>query len=196
VTLRPIDDLQQLALDAQPELQVIRAEIARAEAAVAVAGGERRPDFVIRGGYMWMGDDRDAITGGVGISWPNAPWARNGVRLVGQEAQAGVSAARARYEAQVNQTRLMVQEAHIRAQSAARRAALLRTSIVPQSGQALDVSRVGYQADRAGFLDIIDNQRVLAEARLGYLRALAELDDARTDLERAVGSPISLEAGR
>jgi outer membrane protein TolC len=196
VALRPIDDLQQLALDAQPELQVIRAEIARAEALVAVAGGERRPDFVIRGGYMWMGDDRDAITGGVGISWPNAPWARNGVKLVGQEAQAGVSAARARYEAQVNRTRLMVQEAHIRAQSAARRAALLRTSIVPQSGQALDVSRVGYQADRAGFLDIIDNQRVLAEARLGYLRALAELDDARTDLERAVGSPITLETRR
>ena len=65
---------------------------------------------------------------------------------------------------------------------------------MPQSHQTLEVSRVGYQADRNGFLDIIDNQRTLAEARLGYYRALAELEQARADLERAVGAPI-LDSG-
>jgi outer membrane protein TolC len=196
IALKPLAGLQQAALDAQPELQVARAEIDRAEAAVAVADGERRPDFVVKGGYMWMGRESDALTGSVGISWPNAPWSRKGVDLARQEARAGVSAARVRYDAQVSRIRLMVTEAYIRAESAARRAALLRTSVVPQSGQALDVSRVGYQADRAEFLDIIDNQRVLAEARLGYVRALAELDDARADLERAVGTADVLEQGR
>jgi outer membrane protein TolC len=196
VALRSVADLQKLALDAQPELELARAEIARAEASVAAADVERRPDFVVKGGYMWMGDERDAITGTFGISWANAPWARKGLDLARQEARAGVSAARARYDAQVSQVRLMVQDAYIRAESAARRAALLRTSIVPQSGQALDVSRVGYQADRAEFLDIVDNQRVLAEARLGYLRALAELEEARTDLERAVGTADITEQGR
>jgi outer membrane protein TolC len=85
----------------------------------------------------------------------------------------------------------MVQEAHIRLESAAERAALLRTSVVPQSAQALDVSRVGYQADRGDFLDIVDNQRMVAEARLGYYRALADLEQARADLERAVGMPLT-----
>jgi outer membrane protein TolC len=84
----------------------------------------------------------------------------------------------------------MVQEAYVRLESAAARAALLRTSIEPQSEQALDVSRVGYQADRGGFLDIIDNQRLVIDARLGYYRALAEMEQARADLERAVGAPI------
>jgi outer membrane protein TolC len=75
-------------------------------------------------------------------------------------------------------------------QSASERAALLRTSLVPQSTQALDVARVGYQSDRGDFLDIIDNQRMLAEARLAYYAALADLEAARADLERAVGAPI------
>jgi outer membrane protein TolC len=194
--LKPLADLQRLAIEAQPRLQVARAEIERAEAAVAVADAGRRPDFMLEGGYMFMGGERDAITGGVGITWPHAPWSRRGLDLARTEARAEVAAARARYEADVSQIQLMVADAYIRAESAARRAALLRTSVVPQSGQALDVSRIGYQSDRAEFLDIIDNQRVLAEARLGYLRALAALDDARGDLEGAVGTADVLEQER
>ena len=138
----------------------------------------------------------DALTAGVGITWPNAPWARKGVEIARAGARADVTAARAAYDAEVNRVRLAVREAYIRAESAAARAALLRTSIVPQSTQALDVSRVGYQSDRGEFLDIIDNQRVLAEARLGYYRALAELEQARADLERAVGGAVAVAASR
>jgi cobalt-zinc-cadmium efflux system outer membrane protein len=140
---------------------------------------------------MAMGSDRDAFTASVGITWPNAPWSRKGIDLARSQARAEVTAAKAKYEAEAARVRLMVQEAWVRADSAARRAALLRTSVVPQSTQALDVSRVGYQADRGEFLDIVDNQRVLAEARLGYYRALADLAQARADLERAVGAPAA-----
>ncbi|HXW08523.1 MAG TPA: TolC family protein [Vicinamibacterales bacterium] len=194
--LRPIAELLQLALASQPELVVARAEIARAEAAVTLADRERRPDFVVRGGYMLMGDATDAITGGVGISWPNAPWSRKSLDLRRQEARVEVTAAQARYDAQVSRVRLLIQEAYVRAGSAARRAAILRTSVVPQSNQAMDISRVGYQSDRAAFFDMVDNQRVLSEVDLGYVRALAELDDARTELERLVGADAMLEAER
>jgi outer membrane protein TolC len=85
----------------------------------------------------------------------------------------------------------MVQEAYVRLESASERAALIRTSITPQSTQALDLSRVGYQSDRGGFLDMIDNQRLVAEARLGYYRALADIELARADLERAIGAPLA-----
>lgn len=194
--LRPAAVLHQAALDRQPDLLVARAEIARAEAASAVADSGGKPDFVATGGYMVMAGERDAFTAAFGITWPNAPWSRGGVLLARREARAEITASQARYEAEVNRIKLMVQEAWVRADSAARRAALLRTSIVPQSHQTLEVSRVGYQADRNGFLDIIDNQRILAEARLGYYRALAELEQARADLERAVGAPVLENAVR
>jgi outer membrane protein TolC len=188
--LPPTAELQRLALERQPELAMARADIERAEAAVALAQGDRRPDFFVRGGYMLMPGDAGAFTAAVGITWPNAPWSRKRFDAATEQAQLDVKAARARYEAAANGLRLMVQEAYVRVQSAAERAALLRTSLIPQSGQALEVSRVGYNADRGTFLDIIDNQRMLTEARLGHYRALAELEQARADLERAVGAPF------
>jgi outer membrane protein, heavy metal efflux system len=185
--LPPVAELQRLAIEHQPELAMVRAEIARAEASVEVVRSERRPDYFVRGGYMLMPGEAGAFTAGVGITWNNAPWSRGRNDLAEEEARLGVEAERAAYEAAVNGLRLMVQEAYIRVEAAAARAALLRTSLVPQSSQALDVSRVGYQSDRGDFLDIIDNQRLLAAARLGYYRALADLEQARADLDRAVG---------
>ena len=186
--LPAVAELQRLALERQPELAMARADVERAEAAAAAARGERKPDFFVRGGYMLMPGDAGAFTASVGISWPNAPWSRKRLDLAVEQAQLDVKAARARYDAGVNGLRLMVQEAYVRLESATVRAALLRTSVVPQSAQALDVSRVGYQADRGVFLDIIDSQRLVAEARLGYYRALADIEQARADLERAIGS--------
>ena len=186
--LPPVAELQRLAVERQPELAMARAEIAREEASVAVVRSERKADYFVRGGYMLMPGDAGAFTAGVGITWNNAPWARGRNVLAEDEARLRVAAAKAGYDSAVNAVRLMVQEAVIRVESAASRAALLRTSLVPQSTQALDISRIGYQTDRGELLTIIDNQRMLAAARLGYYRALADLEQARADLERAIGS--------
>jgi cobalt-zinc-cadmium efflux system outer membrane protein len=193
VPLPRVAELQTRAIERQPELALARAEIARAEVAVEVARSERRPDFVVRGGYMLMPGEPGAFTAGVGITWNNAPWTRGRNALLEDEAGRRVTAARAAYDAAVAGTRLMVQDAYIRVEAAAARAALLRTSLVPQTTQALEVSRIGYQADRGEFLDIVDNQRLLAAARLGYYKALAELEQARADLERAAGAGLPQE---
>src|SRR4029453_4325606 len=44
-------DLQRLAIERQPELQRARLEIDRAEAELAVAKGDYKPDFSVQGGY-------------------------------------------------------------------------------------------------------------------------------------------------
>jgi outer membrane protein TolC len=88
------------------------------------------------------------------------------------------------------QLRLAVHDAYIRTQAAAQRAALLRTTVVPQSQQAMEVSRVAYQSDRVDFLSVVDNQRALLDAQLNYFRALGDRDMALADLARAVGTEI------
>ena len=52
------------------------------------------------------------------------------------------------------------------------------------------MSRVAYQADQGDFLTLIDNQRVLLDVQLAYYRALSDLEQARADLERAVGTDV------
>ena len=87
--------------------------------------------------------------------------------------------------------RLSIQSAYIRVKAAEQRASLLRTTILPQSQQTLEVSRVAYQADRVEFLALLENERTLLNAQLEYYRALSDFDQALADLERAIGSEIS-----
>ena len=189
--LPPAETLQQLALDHQPELTVARLGVERAAAGVAVAKHDTRPDFFVMGGYMLMPHHRsDAWMAKVGITWPGAPWSRGRIDARRREAEAEVAVADAEVAAVRNALRLAVQQAYVRVKSAERRAALLRTTIVPQSEQILEVSRAGYQTDRVEFLAIIDNARVRLDARLDYYRALSDLEQALADLERAVGAPL------
>ena len=195
VALPPVSELQRLALTQQPDLTAADLEVTRAEAALGVVRSEYRPDFSVMGGYMVMPGQRDSWMAKVGITWPTAPWTKSRVDAKAAEATASVAAARARSEAVASATREAVYTAHVRADAASRRASLLRTTIVPQSEQTLEVSRVAYQTDQVDFLVLIDNQRILLDTQVDYFRALNDLERARAALKRAVGTDISAEPG-
>jgi outer membrane protein, heavy metal efflux system len=189
-TLPATADLQRLALDRQPELQRARLEVERAEAELASVRSEYKPDFSVQGGYMLQPRMTDAWMGRIGITWPKAPWSRGKIDARVAEQTAAIQTAKARTQAAENMVRLAVQEAYVRAKSAQDRAVLLRTTILPQSQQTLEVSRVAYQTDRVDFQALIDNQRVLLDVNLDYFRALSEFTQALADLERATGTDL------
>ena len=103
--LPPVSELQRLALDQQPDLKAAELEVIRADAALGVVRSEYRPDFSVMGGYMLMPGQRDAWMAKVGITWPNAPWAKPRVDARVAEATASMAAARARRDAVVSATR-------------------------------------------------------------------------------------------
>ena len=183
-------ELQRNAVDRQPELQALRIDIERMEATLAAQQHEYKPDFFVKGGYALMPGQADAWTAMAGITWPKAPWARHGIDARVAEADAAVETARARHAVAASAIRLAVHQAYVRADAAQERAALLRTSIVPQSDQTLAVSRAAYQTNQGDFLMLIDNQRVLLDVQRAYYRALSDLEQARADLERAVGTDL------
>lgn len=182
--------LQRLAIEQQPELRAARLAVERSTAALAVANREYKPDFFVGGGYMLLPRDTDAWTATVGMTWPSAPWARGRLDARKAEAALDIDAARARQRAVENGLRLAVQDAYIRVKSAEQRASLIRTTILPQARQTLEVARVGYQADRVDFLAVLDDQRALLQAQLDYHRALSDLEQALADLERAIGANL------
>ena len=183
-------ELQRLALDHQPELTRAHVEIERADAELASAKQEYKPNFTVQGGYLLMPGQTDAWLARVGVTWPRAPWSREKISARIAEQIAASEAAKARERAMQHMVRLAVQEAYVRATSAQARAALLRTTILPQAQQTLDVSRIGYQTDKVDFQAVMDNQRTLLDAQLGYVRALSEFEQATADLERAVGTDL------
>jgi outer membrane protein, heavy metal efflux system len=63
-----------------------------------------------------------------------------------------------------------------------------RTRILPKAEEALKLVRGGFDAGKFGFLDRVDTQRTLAEARLAYLDKLLELNLALSELESLAGT--------
>ena len=185
-----VEQLQTTALAEKPDLKSVRQQVERAEAELAVAKQEYKPDYSLQGGYMLMPNQTDGLMAKVGITWTRAPWARGKIDLRVQEMTAEIEAARARQAVAESETRLSIQEAYVRAKAAEHRAALLRTTILPQSQQTLEVSRVGYQSDQVDFLAILENQRMLLDSQLEYYKALGDFQQAIADLERAVGADV------
>jgi outer membrane protein TolC len=190
VALPSSEDLQQLAIGQHPELKAAQLTTERAQAALAVVNRDYKPDFFVGGGYMLMPREAGAWTASAGMTWPNAPWSRGRLDAKRAEATAEITAAQASARAVERQIRLAVHDAFIRANAATQRAALLRTAVLPQSEQTLELSRVAYQSDRVDFLALIDNQRALLDAELNYYRALSDRELALADLARAIGTEI------
>ncbi|MBM3817847.1 MAG: TolC family protein, partial [Acidimicrobiia bacterium] len=78
LTVIPFDPAG-VALERHPDMAVANATVAREEAELARLSGERRPDFVVGGGYMLTPGSAGAWTARGGIMWPSAPWSRGGL---------------------------------------------------------------------------------------------------------------------
>jgi outer membrane protein TolC len=188
--IQPVEELQRLAREGHPELKAAQLKIERSEAALAVANGDYKPDFMVGGGYQLMPRSAGAWTATVGMTWPNAPWSRRRLDAAKAEAIAEIAAAKARQQVVVAAIGSAIQDAYIRATAARTRASMLRDSVIPQMQQLLDGARLAYQSERGDVAAVVEVQRMLLDAQLDYFRALSDQQQARADLERGVGADL------
>lgn len=180
-------DATKAALERHPAMARAAAEMAREDAELARLRGERRPDFVVGGGYMLMPGDAGAWTARAGMTWPNAPWSRGGLNSAIDAQARRIEAAAARREAIASAIRRGVHEAQVRIDAARQRADLISTTLRPHVEHAFEVSRAAYAAGRAGFADLIEGQRVVLAVEVEYVAAQAEMAVALAALDRAMG---------
>jgi outer membrane protein TolC len=191
VVLPPLDVVQSIARERHPELEVPRIQARVASADEAIASSERRPDFLVQGGYMVMPNETNALTARFGITWPTAPWASGRIEAQRREAVARREAARASERALANAVAQQVQEAWVRARAADERAALIRGGLLPQTQHALELARLAYQSDRASFLDVVDAARTMLDVQRDLVQAEGDRWLALVALERAAGTDLA-----
>jgi cobalt-zinc-cadmium efflux system outer membrane protein len=194
VLVAATSDLQRLAIDRQPALQRARLDVEHAEAELASARLDYKPDFTVQAGYLLMPNQTDSLLARVGITWPRAPWSHARVDAHVAEQASSVDVARVRLHATENSVRLSVQQAYVHAHAAEERASLLRTTILPQAQQMVEVSRIAYEADRGDFQTMLDAERMVLNANLDYFRAVTDFSQAAADLERAIGTDLPADA--
>ncbi len=189
----PLAALVDTARAERPELKSMASQQRGAAAATALARSFWMPD-------LSLGVQQNAAQGlpttwttSVGLSLPLFFW--NHTR--GEVAQARhreleLSASYRDVAAQVDQD---VRDTWATATTALRQALFLRDQLLPEARRAYQIALVSYGLGGVSALDVLDARRTLLGAESQYADALGAADDARADLERAVGRPITWQTG-
>jgi outer membrane protein TolC len=167
---------------------MVEAEVAREEAELERLRGERRPDYVVGGGYMLVPGEAGAWTGRAGITWPNAPWSRGRLHAAIDLQSKRLDAARARRAVIAAQLREGIREAVVRLNAAERHVRLIESTVLPQIEHAFELTRLAYATGEGPFTEILETRRTLLSTQLEYLEAQANVARARADLETAAGA--------
>ena len=184
-----INALQERALANRPELRAASFAIQQSEQAKALAKKNYLPDFAVEVAYwnVHSGSDRwqAALT-------MNLPWLFPGkydarVRQAAMEEQR----ARAEFVATRNDTIARLHDLFAGVKSAERLLQTYQGGVLPQAEQLLESARIGYQAGRVDFLEVIESERTLRDMQLDYYTALAQFWQQAAEIERVVGEDVA-----
>lgn len=105
---------------------------------------------------------------------------------------------KARYEAEAGALRLRseVAQAHERLKAAVEEAEAVQRDVLPGAQVAYDAAAKGFELGKFSFLDVLDAQRTLLEARARHLRATADAHRAAAELNRLLGDSPETSAPR
>ena len=182
------EDLIALALDHRPELAAQAAAVAREQTALRLARMNYLPDFEVAASRFINRTGGDGFGAMASISIPLAFKSKYDAGV--EQASARLAAARADQRRLEDRVRREVQQAFLRARSALERHQLFVSTHIPQAEQALRASEAAYQTGRMDFLSLIDSVRAIEAIHLEHYEADADFEEARADLERAVGTEL------
>jgi cobalt-zinc-cadmium efflux system outer membrane protein len=185
--LPPLPSSEELVarLAAAPALARARLEADRRSALAEVERTRRIPNVTVSVGAQRVEElGRDQAI--VGLSVPLPLFDRNQGNLL----EALRRADKARDELAATEIRLSteVAQAYERFKALSLEVDTLQKDILPGAQSAYEAASKGYELGKFNFLEVLDAQRTLFQARSQYLRALAEAHRASADIDRVLGT--------
>ena len=178
--------------NASPDIALAEAERDSATARIEIERAKRVPDPNVRAGFRQLMEvDESAFV--VGVSVPLPIWNRNS----GAIAAARADARRADYAVAARERELARDIAYLSSQSEAARAQIKAYAerIIPASEQALNQSLGAYRQGGLSYIEVLDAQTSLTEAKMRQISALLTYHRAEAKLARRMGalSPENLQ---
>jgi outer membrane protein TolC len=180
-----LDHLLATAASTRPEIQKAEAEIQRDQTTGQLMKKEFYPDYKLGVEYRSLNNDDDMVMFTIGVELPL--W-RSKYKAAAREAEKMTDASRAARQAALQQTAFDVRDAHFKLQTARRTSDLYRTVLVPQAERRFQASDSSYRTGKTDFLDLLESERFLLEARVMAAMAEAGIGTQLARLERAVGT--------
>ena len=171
-------------LDQSAELRLAEVQIQRTEAALGSERAQRIPDLTVSIGSQYSREDREQVNV-VGMSMPLPLFNRNQGNVLAASRRA--DQARDLRNAAELRLRTLVQSALDQWTTSAREVDSYHQVILPAAQKAVDTATRGFEMGKFGFLEVLDAQRTLIDARTQYLESMAMATDARVTVERVYG---------
>jgi cobalt-zinc-cadmium efflux system outer membrane protein len=185
--------LEDTARAERPELRGLASQRQGASAATSLARSFWLPDLSVGLAQNTVVGTPSTWTTSVGFSLPLFFWNHTrGEVAEARHRELELSASFRDLQAQVDQD---VRTTYAAAETALRQALWLRDQLLPEARRAYDVSLVSYGLGGSSALDVLDARRTLLDAEGQYADALGAANDARADLERAIGGPLDAASG-
>ena len=186
--LSPIEmggDLFALAVTNRPEILAAQAQVRRYELEKKRMAKESLPDYRLGVEYRDVGAGDDMVMFTIGVDLP-IWWSKN--RAGVQEAENMRESSLAALENAEQLSALEVQDASFKLQTARRTLDLYRTEILPQAEARFSASEVGYRAGKVDFMDLLESERALLDAKMMVAMAEGAVGMLAARLEQAVGT--------
>ena len=188
-TLPQLDLLLAAAQASRPELRGLVRLQAGAAAATALAQQYWVPDFAVNVEKNVADGSPNSYTTTVGFTLPLWFWNhQRGEVAESRHRERELAAGLRDLAAQVEQD---VRNAYANAATAYRQAVSIREDLLPEAQQAYRIALASYGLGGSSALEVLDARRTLLGAESEYAETLGAANDARADLERAVGAPLA-----
>lgn len=177
-------DLLNLTKQQNPDVQVQQTMLNKAEAQIALAKKEFRPDFGVQ--YTYENTDRkfrDYYMAGFSITLPNR--GRRKAELA--EAEANRDQASKQLEAEVQRRLAEVQDQYVVVQTSEEQLKIYKEGLIPQSDATFRSAMAAYQANRQDFQTLLSSFMDVLNLQLEYQRELADHEIALAHLESLTG---------
>ncbi|MCD6395081.1 MAG: TolC family protein [Planctomycetes bacterium] len=183
----PTEDQLADLIAQNPDISRWAVELEQRRAAFELEKAKATPDITLSGGFRRYNEtDDNAVVFGVSIPLPIANRnqggileARHNLTKAGEERKAA--------EASVN-TALALSYQSL--SNAFTEATELKSKVLGGAQDVFDASTEGYREGKLDYLNVLDAQRTLFEAKGQYIEALSAYHKARADVERLIGQRI------
>jgi cobalt-zinc-cadmium efflux system outer membrane protein len=185
VTLPPLEELRQQALQVHPAMSYMRSQINRTKAQVDYEIAQRRPQPQI---IAEIERPPDSPSYRVGVALPLNVWNRREGPIA--EAAAQVRSAEAQARNRELEFVSALESAYARYNLASQQLAAFEQGLLREATEAVRAAEIAYRLGERGILEVLDAQRVLRTVRLDFLNAQYDRQAALVDLNELRASDL------
>ncbi|MCP2620171.1 TolC family protein [Candidatus Aminicenantes bacterium AC-334-K16] len=175
-------------LQRHPELARWKAERALREARLSLAKAGLIPDVMISGGIRYFQETNDRAYV-LNLSFPLPIFNRQQgtirvARYYLEKTDLDEKAILLHFQTKLKETYRLLQAYH-------HQVITLQKTVIPAAQNAFEAIKEGYQQGKFSFLDVLDAQRTLVEAKIQYIESLGAYHQTVAEIEKLINGPLT-----